>query len=358
MQKFIINLLTAVTMVIGLLIGTINQALAYCNGWNIAANGGAVATSSINDVELASMLSLTNNYSVTSNTNFSGFKLQCATGGETLYYRNGIEGGYTVRFTTGDVNTFIKFTATIPLASKNFSAFITTDYPASEFNTDITLNAEVVEGTAYDAAVTTGTAEIPVLYFISSNGSNTYSTPAALRGLISKKSAAAGMSYTDLKGFASFNVAFVPVSTTCSIQNQQFTLPSTTLYTIKSGNYSDTHFSIPVSCSGSVNSKATKTFNLRAYSNDIADATNYIIRNSASTSKGIGFQLFNDLSDPLKFSSGYDTASTSLASMTSGKDLVSSLTSIDIGARYKIFDKATASSGTVVGTIIIYMEYE
>ena len=359
MHKFIKSLLIASGLFFGLAIVSINQALAYCNPYTLATDKASVATSTTSDIDLANMLSLASSYSVTSSSNFSGFKLGCQNGGETLYYRNGIEGGYTVKFTTGDQDSYIKFTASIPVTSKNFSvALISQDYPASDFDTDITVNAEVTDSTTFDAATTTGNAEIPLMYLISSNGSTAYPTASALRGLVATKAAAATASYSDLKGFASINVAFVPVSTTCSIQNQQFTLPSTTLYTLKSGDYSDTRFSIPLSCSGSIDSKATKTFNLRAYSNDIVDSANYIVRNDSSTSSGIGFQLFNTLSDPLKFTTGYDSASTSLAAMTQGKDLVSSLTSIDIGARYQIFDAAKASPGTVVGTIIIYMEYE
>lgn len=358
MHKFIKSLLIASGLFFVLAIVSINQALAFCDPYNLSTGNAAVATSTANNIDLADMLSLTSNYTVTSNSNFSGFKLGCQTGGETLYYRNGIEGGYTVKFSTGDQDSYIKFTASLPIPSKNFSAFIAQDYPASDFDTEMTITAEVVEGTTYDASTTAGSIEIPILYFLSNTFNTAYPTASALRGLVSTKAAAGSMSRDDLKGFSSINVAFVPVSTTCSIQNQQFTLPSTTLFTLKSGDYSDTRFSIPLSCSGSIDSKATKTFNLRAYSNDIVDSANYIVRNASSTSSGIGFQLFNTLSDPLKFTTGYDSASTSLAAMTKGKDLVSSLTSIDIGARYKIFDKAKASPGTVVGTIIIYMEYE
>ena len=84
----------------------------------------------------------------------------------------------------------------------------------------------------------------------------------------------------------------------------------------------------------------------------------YIIRNALSTSSGVGFQLFNDTADPLVFSSSYDSSSTSLASMTQGTDLITSLTSLNIGARYKIYDSSSATPGTVVGTITIYMEYD
>ncbi|MCX3310913.1 hypothetical protein ORN12_18190 [Pantoea vagans] len=359
MHKFIKSLFTTLIMLVGLTLFPDKQVMAFCNPYNLATGKSHVATSSSSDIDLANMLSLSSNYSVTKSSNFSAFKIGCQTSGETLYYRNGIEGGYIVKFNTGDYESYIRFTATIPVTSKSFTVgFISQDYPASEFDTDITINAEVVDGTAYDASTSTGNAEIPLMYLISSNGNTTYPTASALRGFVATNAAAETASFNDLKGFASINVAFVPVSTTCSIQNQQFTLPSTTLFTLKSGDYSDTRFSIPLSCSGSIDSKATKTFNLRAYSNDIVDSANYIVRNASSTSSGIGFQLFNTLSDPLKFTTGYDSASTSLAAMTRGKDLVSSLTSIDIGARYKIFDAAKASPGTVVGTIIIYMEYE
>jgi len=358
MQKFISSFLSALFLATGITLLGSSPALAFCNPNSLATNSAAVAVSTASNIELGNMLSLTNSYTVTTNSNFSEFKLVCTFGGETLNYRNGIEGGYTVKFTAGDQDYYIKFTASLPIASKAFNPLLREEYPAADFDTDMTITAELTEGTAYDAATTTGNFEVPVLYFLSNKFSTAYPTASALRGLVSTKAVAAAMSREDLKGFSSINVSFTPVSTTCSIQNQQFTLPSTTLFTLRSGDYSDTRFSIPLSCSGSLNSKATKTFNLRAYSNDIVDSTNYIVRNAASTSTGIGFQLFNDLADPLKFSAGYDSASTSLASMTQGKDLVSSLTSIDIGARYKIFDAEKASPGTVVGTIIIYMEYE
>jgi len=333
-------------------------ALAYCDPADISTGKSAVAVSGISDLDLASMLSLTDSYSVTNSSNFSGYKLTCVTGGETLYYRNGIEGGYTVKFTSGDLDTYIKFTATLPISSKSFGAFITQDYPASDFDTEITLTAQVVAGPGYDFATSGGSVEVPLLYLITANGNSTYPTASALRDMVNSKAAAAVMSYSDLKGFASLNLSFSPVSTTCLIDNQQFSLPSTTLYAIRSGEHSDTQFSVPVTCSGSVNSLVTKSFDLRAYSNDIVDDARYIIRNSSSTSSGIGFQLFNETADPLKISAGYNSSATSLASMTAGKDNLGALTSLNIGARYKIFDAAAATPGTVVGTIVIYMEYD
>jgi len=358
MHKIIKNFLSMLLCATGISAVSVTSALAYCDPANISTGNSGVAVSGISDLDLASMLSLTNSYSVTHSSNFSGYKLTCVTGGETLYYRNGIEGGYTVKFTSGDLDTYIKFTATLPVSSKSFGAFITQDYPASDFDTEISLTAEVVAGPGYDFATSGSSVEVPLLYFLTANGNSAYPTASALRDLVKTKAAAAVASYTDLKGFASLNVSFSPVSTTCLIENQQFSLPPTTLYTIRSGESSDTQFSVPVACSGSVNSLVTRTFDLRAYSNDIVDDARYIIRNPSSTSSGIGFQLFNENADPLKISASYDSASTALASMTAGKDNLGSLTSLNIGARYKIFDAAAASPGTVVGTIIIYMEYK
>lgn len=361
MQKFINRLLLILLFATGVSAVSVTPALAigYCNPQNISSGNNSVALSTISDIDLATMLSLTNSYSLTTSSNFSGYQLVCYLSGETLQYRNGIEGGYTVKFTSGDVDTYIKFTASLSDNNKYFdSGLISTSYSASDFDTEITLTAELVTGSDYDVASTSGSAEIPLLYLTSSSYSKTYSTASALRSQVSTRAAAAAASTYDLKGFASVNILFSPVSTTCVIENQEFTLPSTTLFAIQSGDTSDTQFTIPVTCSGSLNSLATKTFNLRAYSGDIVDATRYIIRNASSTSSGIGFQLFNDMADPLVFSASYDSSSTSLASMTQGTDLITSLTSLNIGARYKIYDSSSATPGTVVGTIMIYMEYD
>lgn len=359
MQKFIVRLFSVLMLVSGLNMVLIKPALAgYCDTYDLTTGADILAAGRAGSMELGKSLSLAYYATLTGYSSLLNVKLGCALGGETLQYRNGIEGGYTVKFTTGDQDTYIKFTASMPITSKDFSSFINHDYSASEFNTEITLNAELADTTGFDNVSTDGSAEIPVLYMISTEGSGIYPTASSLRNLLPNRAAAATSGHHHLKAFSSFDVNFVPVNTTCQIGNQQFSLPSTTLFALKSGDHSDTRFNIQLSCSGSLGSKATKTFNLRTYSNDIVDSANYIVRNSSSTSAGIGFQLFNTLADPLKFSTGYDAASTSLASMTQGKDFVSSLTSIDIGARYKIFDGAKASPGTVVGTVIIYMEYE
>jgi len=363
MQKFINRLLLIPLFAAGISAVSVPPALAvnilgYCDPQNTSSGDYTVALSTISDIDLATMLSLTNSYSLTTSSNFSGYQLVCYATGETLYYRNGIDGGYTIKFTSGDVDTYIKFTASLSATSKSFSGLLGTTYSASDFDTDITLTAELVTGSDYDVANTSGSAEIPLLYLVTATGNSTYTTASALRSLVSTQAAASAASYSNLKGFASVNISFSPVSTTCVIENQEFSLPSTTLYTIQSGETSDTQFTIPVTCSGSLNSLATKTFNLRAYSGDIVDSTRYIIRNALSTSSGVGFQLFNDTADPLVFSSSYDSSSTSLASMTQGTDLITSLTSLNIGARYKIYDSSSATPGTVVGTITIYMEYD
>ncbi|WP_158087464.1 fimbrial protein [Pantoea cypripedii] len=334
------------------------QVYAYCDPKNISTSSSAVAVTSNSATDISDMLSLSSSYSYTQSSNFAGYQLACWTGGETLYYRNGIDGGYTVKFTSGDLDTYIKFTASLSMTSKSFSGLMGTTYAASDFDADMTLNAEVVSTTTYDATTSSSSMEIPVLYLLTSSGNSTYATASALRSFVATSATASAASYSNLKGFASMTVNFLPVSTTCTIENLEFSLPSTTVFALKSGEYSDSQFTIPVSCSGSVNSLATKTFNLRAYSNDLVDTSNYIIRNSASTSSGIGFQLFNSSTDPIRMSSTFDSSATSLASMTKGSDLVTSLTSIGIGARYKIYDSSNLSPGTVIGTMVIYMEYE
>ncbi|WP_276726916.1 fimbrial protein [Pantoea septica] len=354
MHKIINSFFSMLLFAAGISAVAVPDVLAYCDPANISTGRYSVAVSDISDVDLTGMLSLTNTYSVTISSNFSGYKLACFWGGETLYYRSGIEGGYTVKFTSGDLDTYIKFTATLPISSKYFD----NENPASSFDTDITLTTEIVAGPDYDVATSGGNTEVPLLYLISNGWNSTYPTASALRNLINTKAAAEVSALDNLKGFASLNVFFSPVSTTCLIDNQQFSLPSTTLYAIRAGEIADTQFNVPVVCSGSVNSLVTRTFDLRAYSSDIVDDARYIIRNTSSTSSGIGFQLFNEKDDPLKISAGYDSASTSLASMTAGKDNLGSLTSFNIGARYKIFDAAAASPGKIVGTIVIYMEYK
>lgn len=354
MHKMISSFLSMLLFAAGISAISAPDALAYCDPWSVSTNQWGVAVSDTSDVDLTGMLSLTNSYSATISTNFSGYHLTCYVYAETFYYRSGVEDGYTVKFTSGDLDTYIKFTATLPISSKYF----TEDNPGSYLDTEINLTAEVVAGPAYDFATSGGRAEIPLLYLISPRWNNSYPTASSLRNLVNNKADAEVASYVDLKAFASLNVSFSPVSTTCLIDNQQFSLPSTTLNAIRAGESADTQFNVPVVCSGSVNSLATRTFDLRAYSNDIVDDAHYIIRNPSSTSSGIGFQLFNGKDDPLKISAGYNSASTSLASMTAGKDNLGSLTSFNIGARYKIFDAAAASPGKIVGTIVIYMEYK
>lgn len=353
-KKYLLNVLLAF---FGLFSGGQVHA-AWCDPYGILIGDRSMAVTSNGSTDISDMLSLSTSYSYTQSSNFSNYTLQCWSGSTTLYYRNGIDGGYTVKFTNGDLDTYIKFTASLSKSSQTFTGFVNTAIAASTFDADMTLNAEVVNGTTYDATTTGSSIELPVLYLVTSSGNSTYATASALRNVVSTSAQAASASFSYVKAFASMTVNFLPTTTTCVIENLAFSLPNTTVFALKSGDYSDSQFTIPVSCSGSVNSFATKTFNLRAYSNDLVDTGNYIIRNPSSTSSGIGFQLFNSAADPIKMSSTFDSSATSLASMTKSSSLVSSLTGIDIGARYKIYDSSNLSAGSVVGTMVIYMEYE
>lgn len=316
------------------------QSMADCS----PTSGTTISsTTSVSlNVNFVTGSSFSSNY----NTSWDGH-LTCDSSitGTYLYYLSALKGGYPVRFvdTSKGLDQVITFNAT---PTKTSSWFWLVGANNIE-NTDYTLTAELGNTSSNAVAATTTTGRYPLVTLALANDKNLLPQWIRANYLTSKT----------IKAYSLINVAFSPSVTTCSIDNQSFVLPSVTLAALRTGTSNDTIFNFSINCSGQINQKTTRPVNLRLYSNDIVDATNMVIRNSSSSSEGIGFQLFNASSNPLRFKSTPDISTTSLWSMAKSGPLTQSA-SVQIGARYKIFNNSKASSGSVVGTVIAYFDYD
>lgn len=312
-----------------------------------AACSPSSTISSSTPLSISDGFNTTAEYDTTLNTNWSGH-LTCTAGsvfGTTLYYQSALDGGYPVNFidTSKGLDQVITFYA-VPDSTSEWYWLIGENNIG---NTSYTLTAKLGNTSSNSVSEITSSGSVS-LVTIAFTDSSSY-TAEWIRSNYTTNSA--------VKAYALVNVTFDPDATTCSISDQSFTLPSVTLAALRAGDNVDTNFNLNIACQGALNSKVTRSADVRLYSNDLVDSNNYIIRNSSSTSSGIGFQLFSNAADPVVFSSSPDSGSTSLWAMTKGSDLQGS-DNFTLGARYKIYAPSSTSGGSVVGTVIAYIDYD
>ncbi len=312
--------------------------------------------------DISSLLGSTTSVTDTMSVNWAGY-MACPmvlwySQGQ-VYYLSPIGNGFFVKFT--DENSggqqWIKFTSRLDESGrKDINDLDIKSYPVeSLMPLGYTLSAELVDESAVNITTpnfgitTTGSFTIPVA---------TAATKSTLKELDAQLAfVSANWSGSNWIAYQYVTVTYKPPITTCTVPDQLLTLPKVSLHDLRNGNSGDTSFSIPVNCSGNVANNATRAVNIRLYSPDIVDGANAIIRNRASTSNGVGFQLFNPTTNVLRFTDVPDSASTSLWAVAKGGALPEGDTMV-IGARYKIFNAGNVSGGSVVGTVIAYAEYD
>lgn len=312
--------------------------------------------------DISSLLGLTTSVTDTMSVNWTGY-MACPTvlwySEGQAYYLSPIETGFFVKFTdeSSGGQQWVKFTSRLDAKGRqNFAGLKIQSYPVeSLMPLGYTLIAELVDEGTINVAMpnigvtTTGSFTIPVAVA---------ATRSTLKELDAQLAFASGnWPSVNWITYQYVTVTYKPPVTTCTVPDQLLTLPKVSLHDLRNGNSGDTSFSIPVNCSGSIANNATRAVNIRLYSPDIVDGTNTIIRNRASTSNGVGFQLFNSTTNVLRFTDAPDSASTSLWGVAKGGALPGGDTMV-IGARYKIFNAENASGGSVVGTVIAYAEYD
>lgn len=350
-----------------LLAGSLVPRLSWAGScWPAVSASSQVAASSAwrgtSAWDISSLLGSTTSVTNTMSVNWTGY-MACPTvlwySEGQVYYLSPIGNGFFVRFTDENSGSqqWVKFTSRLDEnGRKNIAGLNPISYPVeSLIPLGYTLSAELVDGGAINIAMpnigvtTTGSFTIPV-------------ATAATKSTLKELDAQLAFNSAKWPGsnwitYQYVTVTYKPPVTTCSVPDQLLTLPNVSLHDLRNGNSGDTNFSIPVNCSGNVANNATRAVNIRLYSPDIVEGTNAIIRNRASTSNGVGFQLFNPTTNVLRFTDAPDSASTSLWAVAKGGALPEGDTMV-IGARYKIFNAGNVSGGSVVGTVIAYAEYD
>jgi len=170
--------------------------------------------------------------------------------------------------------------------------------------------------------------------------------------------AASGNWNNDYLGYQSLTVTFNPAETTCEMPDQQVTLPRVSLNMLRNGIATDsTSFTLPISCSATLAGGATRSVNAWLYSADLVENSQQIMRNSRSSSQGVGIVLSDSAGKAVSLSGGTAAGeATSLLSITKGADIHAS--AINLNAAYKVFDPANLSPGSVVATATIYFDYD
>ncbi|WP_380181132.1 fimbrial protein [Kalamiella sp. sgz302252] len=166
--------------------------------------------------------------------------------------------------------------------------------------------------------------------------------------------AASGSWDSSYLGYQSLRVTFNPAETTCEMPNQQVTLPRIPLSALREGQENgSTPFELPITCLNTLAGGATRSLSAWLSSADVIDDNRQIMRNSSSTSSGIGFILSDSRDQPLTLD---DSEASKVLEIASGGDINVAPPALKVA--YKIYDPATLSPGSVVATATLYFNYD
>lgn len=264
---------------------------------------------------------------------------------------------------------YVKFTNTAGAA--RWIKFQTSDYEDSVdyVNGNVTLSGDDV---SYTLTATLLAADPGITdrkyYEVTENGSATI-VPMVLHnanifGTTPSEDTAAGVVASgswnnDYLGYQSLTVTFKPQETTCEMPNQTVTMPRVSLTDLRDGRDDGrTAVELPVSCSNTLAGVATRAINAWLTSADLVDSNKQIMRNSASSSSGVGIVLSTSDALPITLSDSTTSGSgaTSLLTIASGEEMNNS--AINFNAAYKIYDPNHLRLGTVVATATLYFNYD
>lgn len=307
--------------------------------------------------DISSLLTSTDNATESTSTTWtsSGGAMYCGIGA-TAYVVSPISGGYYVHFTdtSNDVDQWVKFTATADETSLPIgSILLATYYNLSAYQVTYTITAELVDSDSVSSSSSTASASTSIDLPVVAVARSSSSTASDALDAFSSSS----WSNTVWIGYQLLNVTFSPTPTTCSATDTTVTLPTISPTSLKQGEVGSTSFTIPLTCSGALNSASTRNVSAWFYSADIVSGQTTVLRNSASDSSGVGVKILSDGSD-LTFSdsAGVQGDATEVSLVSKG-DTVGSL-SLPLTAEYYVYDESSLAAGSLTATAVLYLNYD
>ncbi|MGE9550748.1 fimbrial protein [Erwinia amylovora] len=273
--------------------------------------------------------------------------------------------GYVVRFDNAAGNSrWVKFTVTNFASEANMGGGLLPVYPTLNGSTLsytlaatlLTTNPGVTDANNYQV-VQGGTATLVPMVVTNINHGSLASIPTSAQAAAVVASGSWNSSL--YLAYQSLTVTFNPKETTCDMPDQTVTMPRVSLANLRDGSDDGhTSFQLPVSCSNTLAGLATRSVNAWLFSSDLVDSNKQIMRNSSSSSSGVGITLTTSSANPVTFSDSTSagTGATSLMNIVSGGKVSGSTATLN--AAYKIFDQSNLRPGSVVATATLYFNYD
>lgn len=275
-----------------------------------------------------------------------------------VHFVSPIKNGFYVKFTNvAGATRWIKFQTSGYTDVVNYGNGDTT---LSGGNLSYTLTATLlaadpgITDSKYYTVTESGTATIVPMVLHNANIFGATPSVDTAAGVV-----ASGSWNNDYLGYQSLTVTFKPQETTCEMPNQTVTLPRVSLTDLQDGRDDGrTAVELPISCSNTLAGVTTRAVSAWLTSTDLVDSNRQIMRNSSSSSSGVGIVLSTSAALPVTLSDSTTSGSgaTSLLTISSGTGLKDS--AINLSAAYKLYDKSSFRPGTVVATATLYFNYD
>lgn len=158
--------------------------------------------------------------------------------------------------------------------------------------------------------------------------------------------------------YEELTIVYQPVMTTCEVPDQIITLDKTSIDNIRNGTSPKTPFVLNFSCRGGVNQIALNDIDAWLYSADSVNDSNTILRNSASTSHGIGINLFDESGKKIVVSDSLTSIGEADRILDIDEDdIFSDTENVSIYAGYSIYE-SNPQPGSVEATATVIINYD
>lgn len=329
--------------------------------------GIPAGTHSANDsVDISNLFDTTNIVFESRSTGWSG-EMFCTLGAslDNVYYYTPMSAGndYYVHYVdeANDIDQWVKFTVTLDETSRTVSG-IAGIHSSEDYTISYSYSAELIDqepavDEEFKQTVTSGSyrlATVAMTGIPNSVGSTDSEREESLRQAW-LNNAWDGSEWIDVQYLT---VTFSPPATTCNIQDQNITLPEMSLADLREKQSGEeVEFTLPLTCENTLNGKTSRNIDTWLFSNDVIDGSPYIIRNSTSTSTGVGIVLKDYKGNTISFSTVPSSGSEATPIYSAKTDDILDST-IDLYAEYYLYDTTNLSAGTVVATATVYMGYD
>jgi len=286
-------------------------------------------------------------------TNWAG-SIECITSKQSLYYYQPFAVPVYLQFAGhSGITQWIKLTATNSPKKVSING-VTSPFNISSYPTTLTIKVELTSEPAAGSDIITSTTD-SLTTTLSAVSSNSYTSDSTAR------EDALNQQWTMLLWAARQRVTFTfkPKATTCSTVDKTVTLNKASLNQLR--YHSDevsAPFTLDLTCSTGVFDTAINPVKVWLASNDTVDDADTILRNSSSTSSGIGIALSDGNQKTVVFADEDGAAGSTLLSIKQDDALSAYTLTIPLTAYYRIFDNKNASGGNITATATVMFSWD